>query len=123
MRPMLSIEMFRSDRSTPLRYVRLRPHSCASASWLKPRAARSRRIFFASTSRSGPLCVLFVQTNWRGVLVKVLADHGDSVHPEGSYEKPQPINWPKSAESYVFCSKVRPATISRDGEGWRATIL
>lgn len=59
MRAILSIEIFRSDRSTALRYVRLIPHSCARASWLRPRAARSRRMFFAKTSRRGPLCVLF----------------------------------------------------------------
>ncbi|MDH6261415.1 hypothetical protein M2427_005361 [Bradyrhizobium sp. BR13661] len=32
MRAMLSIETFRSERSTPLRYVRLIPHSWAKAS-------------------------------------------------------------------------------------------
>jgi hypothetical protein len=36
MRAMLSIETFRSDRSTPLRYVRLMPHS-----WAKPRRCPS----------------------------------------------------------------------------------
>jgi hypothetical protein len=59
MRAILSIDTLRSARSTALRYVRLIPHSCARASWLKPRAARSRRMFFAKTSRKGPLCVLF----------------------------------------------------------------
>ena len=49
---MLSIETLRSDRSTELRYVLFIPHSWARASWLRPRAARSRRIFFARTSRS-----------------------------------------------------------------------
>lgn len=55
MRAILSIETLRSDRSTPLRYVRLIPQSWAKASWLSPRTARSRRIFRAKTSRSGPL--------------------------------------------------------------------
>jgi hypothetical protein len=59
MRAILSIDTLRSERSTPLKYVRLIPHSCARASWLKPRAARSRRIFLATISRRGPLCVRF----------------------------------------------------------------
>src|SRR3954447_24069506 len=53
------METLRSARSTELRYVRLTPLSWASASWLRPRAARNLRMFRASTSRSGPLCVRF----------------------------------------------------------------
>jgi hypothetical protein len=63
------------------------------------------------------------QNRWNGEFVKVLSDQGQSFHPNGSYEEPQPITWKISSESYVFCSKVRPAVIHQDGNGWLATFL
>jgi hypothetical protein len=63
-----------------------------------------------------------LQTRWSGELVKVLSDQGESFHPNGSYEKPQPIKWKTPVESYVFCSKVRPAVIDQDGNRWLATF-
>jgi uncharacterized protein len=64
-----------------------------------------------------------LQTRWSGDLVKVLSDQGESFHPNGSYEQPQPIQWKIAVESYVLCSKVRPAVIDRDGDRWLATFL
>jgi hypothetical protein len=51
---MLSIDTLRFERSTELRKVRLMPEWCAKAFWLRPRVARSRRMFLASTSSSLP---------------------------------------------------------------------
>jgi hypothetical protein len=64
-----------------------------------------------------------VQSNKTGVLVKVLADIGDSFHEVGHYDDPKPITWKGQNELYAFCSAERPAVLNRYDEGWNADVL
>jgi hypothetical protein len=64
-----------------------------------------------------------VQNGQNGTLIKLLAEGGESIHSAGSYEVQQPVKWGGTVESYMFCSKTKPATMYPDGDGWRATML
>lgn len=59
----LSIETFRSHRSTELTYVLLIPDSCESASWLIPWDARNIRMLRARISLARRLWVRFSTTH------------------------------------------------------------
>lgn len=53
----------------------------------------------------------------------VVTNRGISEHPGASYHRPQPVKWERSTVSYVFCSKVMPGILNKNGESWLATIL
>ena len=74
-----------------------------------------------------PIEQKIVQANEYGSLVKIEFAYGKSIHPNGSYEQKRPIEWGKSDEGYVYCSKSSPAVIFKSdivpNKGWFAHVL
>ncbi len=65
-----------------------------------------------------------VQTSESGVLIKTLFERGELMHPNGTYDRQQPIKWAEPTESYAFCSKKLPAILFKGPEkGWVGHLL
>jgi hypothetical protein len=75
---------------------------------------------------SKPVSNVATRSTPRGVLRRVVAIYGSSVHRDdypSRYHASIRIDWKKPAISYVLCSRSQPATAFRSGKRWIAHAL
>jgi hypothetical protein len=75
---------------------------------------------------SKPVSNVVIRSTPRGVLRKIVANYGLSVHRDDypdRYQASIRIDWRKSEASYALCSRSQPATAFRSGKRWIAHAL